>query len=216
MSTIKTLGPVAFNPMGEYSSTTQYHRLDVVIYNGVSYVALQDTLGQVPTNTTYWDALGISGADTTDFYTKSEVDGLISAISTMDLQVVQELPTEDISTTTIYLVPTASAQTNNAYDEYIYVSNNWEFIGTTQADLTGYVKNTDYATSSTGGVVKIDSQRTGIRIGADGTIRSSGMAYDAYQQANECFISKTTLENVLANRIGSINDVLDAINGESV
>ena len=60
--------------MGEYSSTTQYHRLDVVIYNGVSYAALQDTLGQVPTNTSYWNALGISGADMSNYYTKTETE----------------------------------------------------------------------------------------------------------------------------------------------
>ena len=79
MSTIKTLGPVGFNLMGEYSGTTQYHRLDVVIYNGVSYAAIQDTLGQVPTNTTYWDALGISGADMTNYYTKTEIDTALNA-----------------------------------------------------------------------------------------------------------------------------------------
>lgn len=74
MSTIITLGPVGYNPKGEYNSSTQYERLDVVLYSGVSYVAKQDVTGQLPTNTDYWDALGISGADMSNYYTKSEVD----------------------------------------------------------------------------------------------------------------------------------------------
>lgn len=71
-------------------------------------------------------------------YTQAEVNSLIGAITTMDIRVVQELPTEDISTTTIYLVPSASAGTRNVYDEYIYVNQNWEMIGTTAVDLSDY------------------------------------------------------------------------------
>ena len=75
---------------------------------------------------------------TSETYTQSEVNSLISAISTMNMQVVQTLPTQDISTTTIYLVPRTTSETNNIYDEYIYVSNSWEKIGSTDVDLSGY------------------------------------------------------------------------------
>lgn len=148
-------------------------------------------------------------------YSKSEVNDLISAITTLDLRVVETLPTQDISTTTIYLVPKSSAGTNDAYDEYIYVSNNWEFIGSTQVDLTDYVKNTDYATSSVGGVIKVGgAYSTSV---AGGYLSADIKTYNQYESAsNYSFIGKGTLENVLTNRIGSINDVLDAINGESV
>lgn len=63
MSTLKTLGPVGFNPRGEYNLEITYDKLDMVLYNGVSYIAKQTVQGELPTNTTYWDALGISGAD---------------------------------------------------------------------------------------------------------------------------------------------------------
>lgn len=76
-------------------------------------------------------------------FTKQEVNDLISAITTMDIQVVQTLPTEDISTTTIYFVPKATAGTNDVYDEYIYVSNAWEHIGSTDIDLSGYQTKID-------------------------------------------------------------------------
>ena len=77
----------------------------------------------------------------TNTYTKTEIDNLISAVSTLDIEVVQTLPTQDISTTTIYLVPkTPSA--NDAYDEYIYVNNSWEHIGSTEVDLSNYYTKT--------------------------------------------------------------------------
>ena len=76
-------------------------------------------------------------------FTKQEVNDIISAITTMDIQVVQTLPTEDISTTTIYFVPKTTAGTNDVYDEYIYVSNAWEHIGSTDIDLSGYQTKID-------------------------------------------------------------------------
>lgn len=77
-------------------------------------------------------------------YTQSEVNSLINAITTINIQVVQTLPTEDISTTTIYLLPKESPPgALNYYDEYIYVSNKWELIGTTELDLTNYFTKTE-------------------------------------------------------------------------
>lgn len=76
-------------------------------------------------------------------YTQAEVDSLISAIVTLNILVVQTLPTQDISTTTIYLVPKQTAETQDIYDEYIYVNNAWEHIGTTQIDLSNYYTKTE-------------------------------------------------------------------------
>ncbi len=50
-------GKVALNPRGAYSSTTTYERLDVVTYQSNTYVALQTTLGNLPTDTSSWMAL---------------------------------------------------------------------------------------------------------------------------------------------------------------
>lgn len=79
-------------------------------------------------------------------YTQAEVDALISAIVTLNILVVQTLPTQDISTTTIYLVPKQTAETQDIYDEYIYVNNAWEHIGTTQIDLSNYYTKTEINT----------------------------------------------------------------------
>ena len=43
----------------------------------------------------------------------------------------------------MYLVPKATSGDANVYDEYLYINNTWELIGTTAVDLTGYIKDTD-------------------------------------------------------------------------
>lgn len=86
----------------------------------------------------------------TETYTKTEVNSLISAISTLNIQAVSTLPTTDISTTTIYLVPSADPGTQNSKDEYINLDGTtagWELIGTTAIDLTGYVTTSDLNTA---------------------------------------------------------------------
>lgn len=75
-----------------------------------------------------------------EVYTKNEVLSLIDKISTMSMLVVDTLPTENISSTTIYLVPTITSENQNVYKEYIYVNNTWELIGNTKVDLTGLVR----------------------------------------------------------------------------
>ena len=67
-------------------------------------------------------------------YTKAEVDALVSV--NLKFEVLAQLPTEDISTTTIYLVPAANPHTENAKDEYIYVNGAWELIGSTEFVLS--------------------------------------------------------------------------------
>lgn len=59
-----------------------------------------------------------------------------------NFQVVDELPTENISTSTIYLILSDVQSEDNIYDEYIYVNGNWEHIGSTSVDLSDYVTKT--------------------------------------------------------------------------
>lgn len=67
------------------------------------------------------------------YATKDEV----SAIPKFAIEPVDQLPTENISGTTVYLVPNEGAGTN-ARDEYIYVNGAWEMLGTIETDLSGY------------------------------------------------------------------------------
>ena len=73
-------------------------------------------------------------------YTQTEVNNLIGQIKTISIEVVNELPTtgEDNK---IYLVP-KEGTTQDIYNEYLWINNSWELIGSTQIDLTGYATET--------------------------------------------------------------------------
>lgn len=70
-------------------------------------------------------------------YTKGEVDGLINAITTINFEVVAELPVSG-EANKIYLVPNAEQGEQNVKDEYIWVDGKWEIIGSTKVDLSNY------------------------------------------------------------------------------
>lgn len=54
-------GRVRFVSRGEYNSSTQYYTFDLVNYNGSSYYAKENTFGNLPTNTTYWQLVAEKG-----------------------------------------------------------------------------------------------------------------------------------------------------------
>lgn len=61
----RTLGTVAMTPKGEYDSSVYYEKLNIVEYEGSSYVAKQNVNNILPTNETYWLYLG-GGVKITD------------------------------------------------------------------------------------------------------------------------------------------------------
>ena len=71
-------------------------------------------------------------------YTKSEVLALVADIPKFSVQIVSTLPTENISSTTIYLLHIEGGDSNNYYEEYIYANGRLELIGTTKIDLSNY------------------------------------------------------------------------------
>lgn len=78
-------------------------------------------------------------------YTKTEIDQKLSA--KWDSKFVDKLPTEDISTTTIYFLKRKKEQgttqyESDVYDEYIYTGT-WELIGNTYVDLTDYYRKNE-------------------------------------------------------------------------
>ena len=86
-------------------------------------------------------------SDIPDTYTKAQIDSKIAAIPTLSYQVVSELPTSNISTTTIYLLARSSSSSQpDVYDEYLYVNNQWEIIGSTSTDLSNYYTKSEVDT----------------------------------------------------------------------
>ena len=121
-------------------------------------------------------------------YTKTEVNQLIAQIPTFSIEIVQQLPTTDISTTTIYLVPKQTAGTLDYYDEFINLdgtTSGWEWLGKTEIDLSNY-----YTKSETEAYVKGD--------GAD------------YIAGTKTFSSLTTTAKTI---LGAINEAAGAASG---
>ena len=114
--------------------------------------------------------------------------------------IVAELPETGVDDT-IYLVPLENpTETGNNYAEYVYINNAWELLGKigVHVDLTDYVKNTDYATSSKGGTIKTGY---GLAVNNSGNPYAELRTYANYQSVNDnLFIGKGTLENVITGK----------------
>ena len=90
---------------------------------------------------------GIGGASiddehvsTTTTYSSSKIMTLL-ADAGFNVEVVQELPaTGDAHT--IYFVP-KTGSTGDVYNEYLYLDNAWELIGSTEVDLSNYYNKTE-------------------------------------------------------------------------
>ena len=108
------------------------------VYLDDKYVAFDDT----------------NGREVLSLASQKYVNDLINSLTTLDIKVVTSLPTSDISTTTIYLIP-VSADDTNIYEEYIYVNEKWELIGTTKVDLSDYAKKTYVDESISNAITKV-------------------------------------------------------------
>ena len=49
--------------MGAYNNATVYATNDVVYYNGSSYVAIANAVGNIPTDTSKWEKMSSAGAE---------------------------------------------------------------------------------------------------------------------------------------------------------
>lgn len=81
----------------------------------------------------------------TETYSSDEIDTLIETVVATRFEVVQQLPTVDIKTNVIYLVPSQSSSQGHVKDEWINLDGTtagWEQIGSTAIDLSNYVTTT--------------------------------------------------------------------------
>lgn len=107
-------GRVLLMPKGDYSPTEPYTLLDVVSYQGASYVAKGSTTGNLPTNTTYWQLLA-SGGDTANL-AKNFADIETTATATVKHEIGDVFVDKDSifveATATIYIGDTIAIGTN--------------------------------------------------------------------------------------------------------
>ena len=126
-------------------NTVAVNNVDQTVTNKRVNITVPTTVAELSDHSDYALAVDIptKTSDLTndsDFQDSTEVQALIDAalagITGITFEVVQSLPqTGDPGT--IYLLANSGSGTN-VYDEYIYVNNTWEKIGTTDVDLTQY------------------------------------------------------------------------------
>lgn len=75
-------------------------------------------------------------------FVKAAIAAAVGDITSFEQIVVEQLP-ETGEKGYIYLVDNNGNEEDNFYDEYIWVGNDFEHIGTTKTDLTGYLKEED-------------------------------------------------------------------------
>lgn len=121
-------GRVLLIPKGNYDSTVTYTMLDMVVYNGSSYICKQECTGVVPTNTTYW-MLNASGSAVA--YINDIGDVVITNVSNGQVlmydSATQKWVNGTISTTLSGLTDTQIASLSNGQVlKYNSTSQKWE------------------------------------------------------------------------------------------
>jgi hypothetical protein len=90
------------------------------------------------------DLTSLSGRVTQN---ETDITALQTAVSgALKREIVQSLPTQDISTTTIYMIRNTTTSGDNIYDEYMYINSQWELIGTSATDFSNYYTKTEIDT----------------------------------------------------------------------
>lgn len=70
---------------------------------------------------------------------KAYIDKLIAGIKQFKVVKIDVLPTKDIDSNAIYFIPKKNKNNDDVYDEYMYINDKWELIGSTAVDLSDYI-----------------------------------------------------------------------------
>ena len=113
------------------------------------------------------------------------------------------MPTTNIKTNVIYLVPSSDPKTQNAKDEYINLDGTtagWEKIGSTEVDLTGYLKTTDVGSAAYKDVpTSGNASTTQVVMGTDTRLSDARPASDV-----SAWAKASTKPTYTANEVGAI------------
>lgn len=126
MAIREKIGKVSYVHKGIYNSSTTYNRLDVVNYNGSSYVSRTDNNTSSPTDTSAWTLLAYSPVKGTDYWTTQELADFVQKTDP------ETIPNKFTFTT----LPEANIDptTNNQFTRKKYVDDN-------VANINGFLLN---------------------------------------------------------------------------
>lgn len=139
-----TLDDLSIQPKGDYANKSDIPTKTSDLENNSNFATVSDIpqlLSQLENDLGY--------------QTLTDVMGIIASIPQFKLEVVDTLP-ETGEKMTLYLVSNGSDY-GDVYYEFIWIeqTTSYELIGSTAIDLTLYVKNTDYASATKAGVIKV-------------------------------------------------------------
>lgn len=146
-------------------------------------------------------------------YTQEQVNTLIGNLHSISMQKVDALPVTGESNI-IYLVPRTTSETNNIFDEYIYIESKWEKIGSTDIDLSGYVtienlnqQLLNYVTNSSLTQTLQNYALSSEIPDVSSFITKSVNDLENYNNKENSY-NKTQIDNLLNQKLGNINIVL--------
>lgn len=155
----------------------------------------------------------------TETYTQEEVNALIGQISTISFEVVDVLP-QTGEANKIYLVPATEGQPQNGYDEYVYVNESWEKIGSTNIDLSQYATkdyvNQQISTTVTG--FATEEFVTNSISSATQDMATNASVSAQLTQALQSYVTSETFTNALAGKQDTLvsGTNIKTINGQSI
>ena len=218
------LVPYAVVTVQSLPSTGVANTIYIVESTGKRYVYESNQWIEVSSNNKYaeyiwvndsWESLGGIDVDVdlSDYYTKSETDGLLSGKQNVidtshklnadlvdDGNATNKFVTSSDKTTwsAKYDKPSGGIPSTDMTNE-VQTSLGKADTALQSSDLTDYVKNTDYAQDNKGGVVKTGTY--GFGINSSGKVFAQNIDYATYQsEDNIYFVSKGTLENVITGK----------------
>lgn len=129
----------------------------------------------------------------TEIYNKTEVDALIGNINKLTSEIVTELPTTDISTSTIYLVKKGETTT---YTQWMYINGTWAELGDTTVDLGNYYTITEIdnklLTCASLDIVNNHINDTSVHVSTDERTNWNRAVTDSHIHDNKNIIDKFT------------------------
>lgn len=123
---------------------------------------------------------------------------LVADPSGFKTQVITEFPTENIDTKTLYFKASDDPKENNIYNEFLYINNTWEQVGSTAIDISG---KQDV-------ISDLDDIRSGAEAGATALQEETDPVFSASPAAS---ITNDNIEawNNKSDFSGSYNDLSD-------
>ena len=141
-------------------------------------------------------ALLLASINSTESYSKEEIDEMISQLKQFEAKKVATLPTTGQIPNCIYFVPKGTSGVDGC-SEFMWIDNKWEYLGSTDIDLSDYwtIDETKRYIEQNKYVLPQATENTlgGIKLNRDGAV-----TLDENGNINIATISSEDIENLFS------------------